>query len=129
MPYKDPPKTGRERGRPAVSEDERRERLAAKRPWATYLGGSWSREQPKRPGLYPIASRTGKFMGYREFVDVRGKIKDALAGPNEPGWCGWIWTVALPEPPREPADWYAAVPDLAGIESSEEIEAKQEVEA
>lgn len=132
MPYKEPPKSGRTTWSRKPDQD-------GKAPWATYLGGSWRREHPTRPGLYPIATREGTFAGYREWVTRRIACEqkadgttsellcvDALApmGRPELGWSGWVWSVPLPEPPRAAADWYAISEALPPAPSELTVEAK-----
>ncbi len=107
----DPVPIKRGPGRPKRSE-QNPDQFSDRYPWAAYHGGKWQRHKPRRPGLYPIASRTGVFCGYREFTERRGEIVDALAGPGDPGWEGWIWSERLPEPPAAPEDWYAVKPAL-----------------
>lgn len=70
-------------------------------PWADYIGGQWVLSKPQRAGIYPIASREGHHVGYREFKMRDGELVDTLVAVNEPGWCGWYWSVPLPSPPRE----------------------------
>lgn len=124
MAYKNLPKSVNGRGfRAPVSAEDKRETFRQAHPWASYLGGFWGRCQPSQPGLYPIATRTGNFAGYREFILRKGQIYDALAGPNEPGWQGWIWSEPLPEPPKLPEDWYTAAPSTEELIEPDEVEA------
>lgn len=73
-------------------------------PWAEYLTGHWFRGVPEQPGLYPLATLEGDFVGYREFVQKGGKVIDPTRGYKEPGWVGWIWSCPLPLPPKKASD-------------------------
>lgn len=71
-------------------------------PWADYLGdGRWTISPPSSPGIYPIASREGHHVGYREFRMKDGALYDTKLAHAEPGWQGYFWSHPLPSPPRE----------------------------
>lgn len=86
---------------PLLADIEDEDRLDA---WADYLGGNWDRGQPQLPGIYPVATLEGHFVGYREWKEREGRIIDPYQAVNEPGWQGYRWSVALPPPPKDQGD-------------------------
>lgn len=72
-------------------------------PWALFLGGKWTRTQPTKPGLYPVATLyEGAHVGHRLMVKRNGKVVQADVPVNQPGWQGWFWSQPLPPMPQAP---------------------------
>lgn len=69
--------------------------------WAEYHDGEWTLERPKYPGVYQIATLEGDYVGLRELRLIDGKIVDRLVAVNDPGWCGFWYSMPLPPPPKE----------------------------
>ncbi len=104
MPYKEPTRTGHKGAHDGRnSADAQDARFHERYPWAAFLAGAWTRVRPTKPGWYAIATRAGHFVGFREYVGT--PLRDASAGPNEPGWQGSFWSEPAPEPPKKPEVW------------------------
>jgi hypothetical protein len=67
--------------------------------WYEFLDGGWVPGPPEDPGVYPVASAEGDYIGLKEFILRKGKVVDKLQGHNEPDWQGYSWSRPLPPPP------------------------------
>ena len=61
--------------------------------WSRYLSGNWTREPPKKPGLYTVSHRSGRIGGHIVYYKSEGKLKLAHMSHTEhlTGglWNGW----------------------------------------
>lgn len=94
--------------------EERAAAFRLKYPWATFHAGQWTKEKPKIPGIYPIASREGEYCGV-----ISVKFHDGIL-VNARGyavlWEGWFWSEPLPAPSKAPPPWdgVSELPDAGG---------------
>lgn len=76
-------------------------------PWAAFLGGTWQKTRPVRPGCYFVADRSGVVRGVRHLVtDKFDRVIEPNLPQGEPGWQGWWWSMPVPDAPTRPVpEW------------------------
>ena len=75
--------------------------------WTDFLNGTWTKERPTAPGVYPLANRDGQIVGEASFEgDCKGNI--FCATHNE--WDGWFFSRAMPKIPNRPPEVFPEDP-------------------
>ena len=71
--------------------------------WTDFLNGTWQKDKPETPGIYPIANRKGQVVGEAMFAnDCEGKV----VSPTHDSWDGWFFSRPMPKIPNRPlAEW------------------------
>ncbi len=71
-------------------------------PWAAFLGGTWQKTKPGRPGTYFIADRSGVVRGTHRLITTRTGDVVSTTAP----WLGWWWSMPMPDAPTRPVpEW------------------------
>lgn len=93
-------------GRPFKNEEDQEASLRERYPWAHFHAGKWTKEGPKRAGLYFVATRDGTVVGTRRYVEHKGEVRPAYSGFDyHKGWDGWFWSEPLPNPAKPVPLW------------------------
>jgi hypothetical protein len=76
--------------------------LGFKQSWERFLGGHWTREQPTKPGHYPVQGvKCGEVDGNTpSILVIVYKAKGELRLTQS--WGGWWWSEPLPNLPPTP---------------------------